>query len=316
MKTRSLIILAAFVAIAILSIFGCTRFEKTEGPQFAKQDPVNNKKTESPQFSKQDSAYILTRDSNWVKTTDSGNLQDMHCERRLGYGPAVKIRVFRSGNLREVYRKYYTKWNTATGDPTDSIMNLELRSRQVQPGEYWVIAAAAVYLNDQLIRLENDGHQYYGDPTPEEIKDPVWTPQSYRKTFTSLAKLNNYAKKNNSWLVICSKQTSDLLGWMYTPKKCYLLKIAGKKLPVLEIENWGKEKAEWEPIHIKYRYLCIGWGGRDIEYGPGVSAFNMKNTKDPGSLDHNDFVVVDNKGRGYYYGEEVKDFSLKDFEGI
>jgi|GEM_PF-6717037 len=300
MKTRSLIIFVALVAIAVVSVCGCKRDKKAEGPQ----------------FSKQDSAYIFTRDSLWVKTTDSGNIQAMHCERRAGYGPAVKIRIFRAGNLKEVYHKYYTKYDTVTYDPIDSVMNLELRSRPVTPGEYWVIAAAAVYLNDQLIRLENDGEQYYGQPTPEEIKDPAWTPQGYIMAFTSLAELNDYAKKNNSWLVICSKQTMDLLGWMYAPKNCYQLKIGGKMLPVLEIESWGKEKADWEPIHIKYRYLCIGWGGRDIEYGPGVSAFNMKNTTDYGSLDNDDFVVVDNRGNGYWYGEKIKDFSLKDFEGI
>jgi len=309
MKT-SFIICVSFFAVVISTFFGCKTDNKTT------DNKTTNNKIVGTQFSLKDSAYILRRDSLWVKTTDSGNMQTMFCERRVGYGPAVKIKVFKAGNLREVYRKYYTKFDTVKFNPIDSVMNLELRSRSVQPGEYWVIAAAAVYLNDQLIRLENDGEQYYGSPTPEEIKDPFWTPKTYLATFTSLTKLNEYAKRNNSWLVICSKQTADLLGWMYTPKKCYQLKIGGKTLPVLEIESWCKEKAEWEPIHIKYRYLCIGWGGRDIEYGPGVSAFNMKNMNNRESLDHDDFVVIDNYGKGYYYGEKVNDFSLENFEGI
>jgi len=301
MKTKNLIILASFVAIAMVAIYGCRP----------------NKKTNDSLFSKLDSAYILTRNNAWIKTIDSGNVQRMLCERRMGFGPAVKIKIFRSGTLREVYRKYYTKYDTVTYDPIDSIMNLEIRSRQVQPGEYWVIAATDIYLDNQLIRVENDGDQYYGSPTPEEIKDPAWTPKSYQATFTNLTRLGDYAKRNNCWLVICSKQTMDLLGWGYEPTECFLLKIAGKSLPVLKLKSWGKEKIEWEPIHIQYRYLCISLGGRDIEYGPGVSAFNINDGDDPGSIEDDDFVKIDcNNGTGYYYGEEIKNFSLNNFEGI
>lgn len=297
MKARSFALMAAFVAMIMMS--ACER-------------PITT--ANGPQLSKQDTAYIFTSDSNWVQTTDTGNIQDMFCERRIGFGPAVKIKISRSGVLREVYRKYYTKWDTVTYNPLDSLMNLQIRARQVEAGEYWVIAAADTYLDNELIRIEYDGDHYYGTPTLNEIQEPAWKPKKYLETFTSLTQLEKFAKQNNCWLVICSRQTMDLLGWRYEPKECYQLKIHGKTLPVLNLISWGNEEAEWEGVHIKYRYLCIGMGGRDVSWGPGVSAFNNNN---PDNIEDNDFVVIDCKtGDGYYFDEKVKNFSLKNFDGI
>jgi len=303
-------VLASLMAIIIATVCGCQTDKKTN-------DPLSPQTEEniSILFSQKDSVHILTWDTQWVRTTPDGNTQAMFCERRVGFGPAVKIKVFRSGNLREVYRKHFTKFDTVSYEPLDSIMNLEIRTREVQPGEYWVIAAADIYLDNQLVRVENDGEQYYGKPMPEEISDIAWTPNSYHATFTSLKELDNYAKKNNCWMVVCSKQTMDLLGWMYEPTECFKLKISGKNFPVLKLETWS-EKVEWEPVHIHYRYLCISWGGRDIEYGPGVSAFNVKDNNNPGSIEDDDFVRIDHNGIGYYYGEKVKSFSLNNFKGI
>jgi hypothetical protein len=301
MKTKNFI---TFVAITIVFVFILSECRTKKADDF-------------PLFSLQDSAYILTRDSTWIKTVKVGNKEDMLCDLISGFGPAVKIKIFRAGTLREVYRRYYTGYNDETYQPTDSIMNLEIRARQVQPGEYWVIAATDTYLDDRLIRINNDGNQYYGSPTPEEINDPVWTPKNYLGTFTSLRELNDYAQKSKSWMVICSKQTTDLLGWEYKPTECFILKIAGKSLPVLKIKSWDmNEEVEWGGTHIHYRYLCISWGGHDIECGPGISAFNVNNSSS-GSIDDSYFVKINcHNGKGYYFDEEVKGFSLKTFEGI
>jgi hypothetical protein len=171
--------------------------------------------------------------------------------------------------------------------------------------EIRVVSGSLITFNDQII-WNGEGDR----PHLQEIDDPAWRPAFNKKNFKNINDLRQYAEREKKWMIIAPQESAELLGLMYRGLESYRL---GRYLVLgWDLNDAEMSVGEWEPTHIKYRYLCIGWGGHDILYGPGcISYFAFPRGGNTDNLDDILMCELQDDGVVTYYGEPMPEYSLE-----